>query len=68
TGLIFTIPIQVKPDIFANLGGANLLFTTTLVSYLLLMVLYSVRLKHIVLLDVFIIASGFVLRILAGAV
>jgi len=32
------------------------------------MVLYSVRLKHVVLLDVFIIASGFVLRILAGAV
>jgi len=31
-------------------------------------VLYSVRLKHVVLLDVFIIASGFVLRILAGAV
>ena len=32
------------------------------------MSLYSVRLKHIVLMDVFIIASGFVLRILAGAV
>ncbi len=32
------------------------------------MVLYSARLKHVVLLDVFVIASGFVLRILAGAV
>jgi len=68
TALIFTIPIHVQRDIFAAIGGANLLFTATLATYLLLMVLYSVRLKHVVLLDVFIIASGFVLRIVAGAV
>src|SRR5260370_5540597 len=67
TLLIFSMPIQ-QTDIFASLGGANVLFALTVVSYLLLMALYSVRLKHIVLLDVFIIASGFVLRILAGAV
>src|SRR5436305_422383 len=67
TLLIFKIAIQ-QTDIFASLGGANVLFALTVVSYLLLMALYSVRLKHIVLLDVFIIASGFVLRILAGAV
>src|SRR5436190_23946826 len=68
TALIFTIPIHVQRDIFAAIGGANVLFTATLATYLLLMVLYSLRLKHVVLLDVFIIASGFVLRILAGAV
>ncbi|HWZ20388.1 MAG TPA: decaprenyl-phosphate phosphoribosyltransferase, partial [Ktedonobacteraceae bacterium] len=67
TLLIFNIPIQ-QTDIFASLGGANVLFALTVASYILLMALYSVRLKHIVLLDVFIIASGFVLRILAGAV
>ena len=67
TLLIVSIPIQ-QPDIFASLGGANVLFALTVVSYILLMALYSVHLKHIVLLDVFIIASGFVLRILAGAV
>jgi 4-hydroxybenzoate polyprenyltransferase len=67
TLLIASIPIQ-QPDIFASLGGANVLFALTIVSYILLMALYSVQLKHIVLLDVFIIASGFVLRILAGAV
>jgi 4-hydroxybenzoate polyprenyltransferase len=66
TALLFAI--RVQSDIFANLGGANLLFTVTIVTYLLLMVLYSVHLKHVVLLDVFVIASGFVLRILAGAV
>jgi 4-hydroxybenzoate polyprenyltransferase len=68
TVLIFAIPIQAQLDTFANLGGSNLLFTATLITYLLLMVLYSVRLKHVVLLDVFVIASGFVLRILAGTV
>jgi 4-hydroxybenzoate polyprenyltransferase len=67
TAFIFTIP-GGQPDIFASLGGSSLLFALTVASYLLLMVLYSVRLKHVVLLDVFVIASGFVLRILAGAV
>ncbi len=66
TSLIFTLPVET--DTFARFGGANLLFAATILSYLILMVLYSIRLKHIVLLDVFVIASGFVLRILAGAV
>lgn len=67
TAAIYAIPIS-SPDIFASLGGANVLFTLTIASYLVMMVLYSMRLKHVVLLDVFIIAGGFVLRILAGAV
>ena len=67
TAVIFATPIFPQKDIFANLGGSNLLFTGTIITYLLLMILYSVRLKHVVLLDVFVIASGFVLRILAGA-
>ena len=65
---LFILPIATHGDIFAGEGGANLLFVFTLVSYLLLMILYSLRLKHIVLIDVFVIAGGFVLRILAGAV
>ena len=36
--------------------------------YLLVNIAYSLRLKHVVILDVFIIASGFMLRILAGTV
>jgi 4-hydroxybenzoate polyprenyltransferase len=64
---LFSIPAQ-QIDVFASLGGANVLFALTVATYLLLMALYSVRLKHVVLLDVFIIASGFILRILAGAV
>lgn len=68
TLLIFYIPSGQRTDTFAPYGGDNLLFALTIASYVLLMVLYSVRLKHVVLLDVFIIAGGFVIRILAGAV
>jgi 4-hydroxybenzoate polyprenyltransferase len=67
TTSLYFVPIT-GVDIFATLGGTNFLFTCTLVFYVALMILYSVRLKHVVLLDVFIIASGFALRILAGAV
>jgi 4-hydroxybenzoate polyprenyltransferase len=66
TALLFAMPIVPLPDIFAGTGGANLLFALTVISYIFLMVLYSLRLKNVVLIDVFIIASGFVLRILAG--
>lgn len=67
TASLYFVPVT-GVDMFAALGGTNLLFTCTLVGYVILMILYSVRLKHVVLLDVFIIASGFALRILAGAV
>ncbi len=66
--LIFFIPSDGQPDIFAAYGGASVLFALTVAAYLLLMALYSVRLKHVVLLDVFIIAGGFVLRVVAGTV
>ena len=36
--------------------------------YLLVQLLYSLRLKHIVLLDVLTVAAGFVIRVLAGGV
>lgn len=36
--------------------------------YFLLTLAYSLRFKHVVLLDVFILASGFLLRILAGTI
>ncbi len=65
--LISAVPLPDRLDIFAAYGGANLLFAITIIGYMLLMGLYSIWLKHVVLIDVFIIASGFVLRILAGA-
>lgn len=45
------------------------LWAVSLIScYVLINVAYSVRLKHVVILDVFIIAAGFMLRILLGTV
>ena len=64
---LFRFPIT-QPDIYASIGGANVLFALSIVVYLLLMVLYNLRLKHVVLIDVFVIASGFVLRTLGGTV
>ena len=43
-------------------------FGVVMTIYLLIQALYSVRLKNVALLDVFSVASGFVLRVLAGAV
>ena len=54
-------------DLYLRYGGAGLLFGLSVAAYLGLMLAYSFRLKHIVLVDVFIIAAGFVLRAMAGA-
>ncbi len=48
-----------------RLGG---LFGAVALLYLVLQGLYSARLKHVVIIDVLIIAAGFVLRAVAGAV
>jgi 4-hydroxybenzoate polyprenyltransferase len=45
----------------------NIKFIIILVSYLILNIFYSTIFKHIVLLDVFSIAAGFMLRVLGGA-
>ena len=60
-------PLSASHDAYANLGGSGLLFALTAVGYFVLMVAYSLKLKHVVLLDVFTISAGFVLRAMAGA-
>jgi 4-hydroxybenzoate polyprenyltransferase len=45
----------------------NLSFGITVLLYFAVTILYSIRLKNIVILDVFTIAAGFILRILGGA-
>ncbi|TDL76484.1 decaprenyl-phosphate phosphoribosyltransferase [Peribacillus frigoritolerans] len=45
----------------------NSLFAICLSIYFIINVLYSLKLKHIVLLDILLIASGFVLRAVGGA-
>jgi len=48
-----------------RLGGS---FTAVLAVYWLLNFAYTVRLKSVVILDVFVIASGYLLRVIGGAV
>jgi len=58
----------------AILGPASLIFAAILdpgffiaaAVYLILQVAYSLRLKHVVILDIFLVASGFVIRVIAG--
>ena len=47
-------------------GAVSMAVLSIVIGYVLLNVAYSMGLKHVVLLDVFIIAAGFMLRILAG--
>jgi len=54
-------------SIVSALLATNLMFTIILLLYFILQIAYSTLLKHIVILDVFSIAAGFVLRAIAGA-
>jgi len=46
----------------------GLVFAALVVFYVVMMLLYSFELKHVVLIDVFVLAAGFVIRAVAGAV
>jgi 4-hydroxybenzoate polyprenyltransferase len=59
--------IPLAGDPFARWGGSAALFVLCVVAYVGLNTLYSLWLKHVVLLDIFLIAAGYVLRALAGA-
>ncbi len=70
--------LPISTAIFAAIAGLGIVFFLSLWlsiyfkaiigGYFLLQMLYSTYLKHIAILDVFSIATGFVLRIYAGAV
>jgi 4-hydroxybenzoate polyprenyltransferase len=45
----------------------NIGFGAAVLSYFLLQILYTVYLKNVVILDVFVISFGFILRVIAGA-
>ena len=49
------------------LSGMDARFILVITSYFIINIAYSVKLKEVVLLDVFIIAAGFMLRVLGGA-
>lgn len=68
------VPVAVIAAVLLALlavGGGLLLnptFTITIILYFILMLVYSRWLKHIIILDVLVLATGFVLRVHAGTV
>lgn len=61
---ISTILLVGAASIASFLNGP---FQIAAILYLIINILYSFRLKHVILVDVFVIAAGFMLRVLAGA-
>jgi 4-hydroxybenzoate polyprenyltransferase len=60
--------IGLIPASFVIAFHLNFLFLVSAVTYFLLQLAYSLFLKRVVILDVFTLASGFVLRVVAGVV
>ncbi|MDO8288316.1 MAG: decaprenyl-phosphate phosphoribosyltransferase [Parvibaculum sp.] len=71
-----TISLRTAKQLLCGLVTLSMAFsllvsswvTLFVTAYLVINILYSWRLKHVVILDVFLISSGFMLRILAGTV
>ena len=51
----------------ATLSGLNSLFVSVVIIYLILQFFYSTILKNVAIIDIIVIAAGFVLRVYAGA-
>ena len=71
SGRLKTGPAVLSCAVFAVLGLAvaaaiNRGVLIISAAYFVLQVLYSLRLKHVVILDVFVVAAGFVIRVVAG--
>jgi len=62
-----TLAVVLLLSCLGSLVFLNWPFIITALSYLLLQIAYSLFLKHIVIIDVFSIAAGFLLRVIAGA-
>ncbi len=66
----FAVVIAISFVIISLLGGFFLepALAAVLFGYLLLQIAYNAYLKHVVLLDVMVVAAGFILRVAAGVV
>jgi len=65
---VIEVGILVLGSIVAtSLGNLDSIFLTILIVYLVLQFFYSLGLKNVAILDIIVIATGFVLRVYAGA-
>ena len=64
---VITLLVLLALSAYISLTYLNYLFILVAGSYLILQIAYSTILKHIVIIDVFSIAAGFLLRVIAGA-
>ncbi len=65
-GLLIALIFGIAAAVLCLFADIN--FALFLTLFFFINVLYSMKLKHIVLLDIFSIAAGFLIRVLAGAV
>ena len=65
-GWVIAATMMIVSGILLFLGGVRSAAAIPVILYVLMNLLYSFRLKKIVLIDVFVIAAGFILRIIAG--
>lgn len=65
--IIEALVLGLSSFFIAVLGGLNSLFLSVIIIYLVLQLFYSVGLKNVAIIDIVIIAAGFVLRVYAGA-
>lgn len=65
-GFAVSLVLIIASFLLLFLGGVRSAATIPIILYVIMNILYSFKLKKIVLIDVFVIAAGFILRIIAG--
>lgn len=64
--IIEAVVLIIASIAVVNVGHLDPIFLTIILTYLVIQILYSIKLKNIAILDIIIIATGFVLRVYAG--
>jgi decaprenyl-phosphate phosphoribosyltransferase len=65
--LIEAVVLALASIFIAVFGGLNSLFISVIIVYAIMQFFYSLGLKNVAIIDIIIIAAGFVLRVYAGA-